>query len=85
MPGRENFENELKAQIDRAQRQKRPHVEINAGELHRVAGDYPDPTKHRMPVCCEVMRSAMNASDEIVFQPDSGNGASLTIRYKLSV
>jgi len=31
---------ELDAQIKRARAQGRPHVEINAGELHRLLGGY---------------------------------------------
>lgn len=57
-------------------------VEVKAGKLHRKIGGYPG-NDHRMPICCEVMRQAMNANDEIVDAPPSGQGASLTIRYRL--
>ncbi len=81
MPSADDFRAELRAQIDRARRQGRPHVEINAGELHRIVGSYPG--DHRMPVCCEVLRSEQKEGDELVYSPADGNGASLTIRYKL--
>jgi hypothetical protein len=77
----DDFRSELLAIIDRAQRQGRPHVEVNAGELHRVIGGYPDAAAHRMPVCCEVMLGEMKAADMIIFQPPGGKGASLTVRY----
>jgi 5-methylcytosine-specific restriction protein A len=48
-----------------------------------VIGGYPGAGKHRMPVCCEAMRSEKRAGDEIVFEPPKGKGASLTIRYRL--
>jgi 5-methylcytosine-specific restriction protein A len=83
MPTMDDFRREVIAQIARAQRQGRPHVEINAGELHRVVGDYPDAGAHRMPMACAALRELKTASDEIIFAPEGGNGASLTIRYKL--
>jgi len=81
MPNSDDFRRELEAQIDRAKKQGRPHCEVNAGELHRVVGDYPAMLKHRMPICCEVMRSRMGPSDIVVFEPEKKKGASLTIRY----
>jgi 5-methylcytosine-specific restriction protein A len=59
-------------------------VEINAGELHRRVGSYPDPN-HRMPACCAVMRGAFSpdAGDIILEDPLSGVGATLTIRFVL--
>lgn len=79
----DDFRLELNAMIERAKRQGRPHVEVNAGELHRVIGGYPSDGAHRMPVCCEVMLSEMQVGDEIVFQSPQGKGASLTIRYRM--
>lgn len=86
MPTADDFRVELTGILQRAERQGRPHVEINAGELHRLVGDYPsrDDNQHAMPTCCSVMRSELEAEkDEIIYAPDSGNGASLTIRYRL--
>ena len=57
-------------------------VDVNAGNLHRRVGGYPD-GDHRMPICCEVMRQAIAARDEIVDAPPSGKGARLTVRYRL--
>jgi 5-methylcytosine-specific restriction protein A len=36
----EEFRAEMAAQIQRAVKQRRPHLEINAGELHRAVGGY---------------------------------------------
>ena len=58
-------------------------VEVEAGDLHRDLGGYPDPKLHRMPVCCDVMLSAMGAGDHILNQPPKRKGASLRIRYAL--
>lgn len=55
-------------------------VEVNSGRLHRKLGEYPG-SNHRMPVCCDVMRQEMSAADKVVSEPESGQGASLVIRY----
>jgi hypothetical protein len=82
MPTKEDFRAELLAQLDRAMKQGRAHVEINAGELHRTLGDYPG-TDHRLPTACAAMREARTSQDKIIFESPSGNGAALTIRYEL--
>ena len=84
MPTADEFREELFRMMHAAFREHGPHADINAGELHRRLGDYPGPN-HRMPVCCEVMKAAMaeDAGDRILEQPESGQGASLTIRYVL--
>ena len=83
MPSTDAFRTELEARISRAFRQGRSQVEVNAGELHRSVGGYPG-IRHAMPACCNVMRQEFDAlRDEIVHEPPSGKGASLTIRYLL--
>lgn len=74
-----DFRIALLSQIDRAQKQGRPHVEINAGEIHRVLS--PDENRHRM--ICNAMRQEMKAGDTEVFAPPSGDGPSFTVRYSL--
>jgi len=81
-PGREAFAAAITDQLARAERQGRDHHEINAGELHRLLGGYPS-ASHRMPMCCDMMRDAMGPNDRITFQPEGGDGASLTVRYEL--
>ncbi len=86
MPNVDDFRAELRAQINRALRQGRPHVEINAGELHRVVGGYPPKAgqSHAMPSCCNAMRMEMARwKSEIVNETDSGQAPALTIRYYL--
>lgn len=61
---------------------KGDYLEINAGHLHREFGGYPSKT-HNMPCCCQAMRNIMKDGDIIVNEPPSGQGASLTIQYKL--
>jgi 5-methylcytosine-specific restriction protein A len=81
----EGFRRELFEQIGRAASQDRPHIEVNAGELHRAVGGYPPASgeNHSMPSCCAALRAAMVSGDEIVYETPSGNSASLTIRYML--
>jgi hypothetical protein len=86
MPTREEFRAELLAQIDRATKQGRPYIEVNAGELHRVVGGYPPKgvSSHSMPVCCSVLRAEMQSGKaEVVFETASGNAPAVTICYYL--
>lgn len=86
MPNKGEFDAELQRQIASARRQGRPHVEINAGELHRSVGGYPSKGRahHRMPDCCSAMRDELDRGNaEVVFETASGQSASLTVRYLL--
>jgi hypothetical protein len=86
MPDVDDFRAALRAQIDRARRQGRPHIEVNAGELHRAVGGYPPKAgqSHAMPSCCNVMRVEMGDwRSEIIYEAASGHAAALTIRYYL--
>jgi hypothetical protein len=84
MPTAEEFRLELHRMMLEAIRSGNEFAEINAGDLHRRVGGYPGPN-HRMPVCCEVMRTAVAADygDVIVASPPAGSGATLTIRYHI--
>ncbi|MBZ8132981.1 HNH endonuclease [Afifella sp. IM 167] len=86
MPSPGEFRDELSAQVKRATEQGRPHMEVNAGELHRKIGGYPPESgkQHSMPSCCNVMREEFRKGNaEIVFETDSGQSASFTVRYML--
>jgi hypothetical protein len=74
-----DFREELQAQIKRAIGQGRPHVEINAGELHRVVS----PSENRHPMACAAMREFQKPSDEVIHAPPAGDGPSFTLRYML--
>jgi hypothetical protein len=76
------FAQALNSVFKRAEGDRRTSVRINAGDLHREVGGYPGPS-HKMPVCCRAMRSAMENGDRVIESPPSGNGASLTIEYRL--
>ena len=79
MPTTEEFREEVEAQISRASKQGRPHVEINAGEIHRIVS--PDENRHSM--ACNAMRELMEPSDEVIHAPPAGDGPSFTVRYRL--
>jgi hypothetical protein len=86
MPSTDDFQIELEAQIDRASKQGRPHIEINAGELHRKVGGYPPKAGefHAMPTCCNAMRQEFSKGKaEIIHETVSGQAPALTIRYYL--
>ena len=57
-------------------------VGIESGDVHKAVGGYPG-RNHRMPLCCGVMKRLMKSGDRITRQPESGQGASLMIQYKL--
>ncbi len=82
MPSTNDFREEIQAQIRRATKQGRSHLEINAGELHRILGNYPSNGDHSMPSCCLAMYEEFEKGNaEIIYRTASGNSASLTIRY----
>ena len=74
-----DFRNALDGMFAAAIEEGRAFVDVKAGDLHRVVGGYPG--AHRMPNCCQVMRSAMMDGDAILSEPPKGAGATLTIRY----
>ena len=68
---RKDFVAALEAVFAESERLGLSFVGITAGALHRRVGGYPG-SDHRMPVCCDVMRSVMGAGDSIVAQPPKG-------------
>jgi hypothetical protein len=84
MPSAEDFRHELFRILQAAQNSGHEFVEINAGALHRRLGGYPG-ADSRMPNCCQVMKAqlALDCGDVVVNEPPSGQGATLTIRYRL--
>ena len=82
MPTAQDFEDALQEIFDLAQSKGENHVVVTSGDLHRRVGGYPG-RNHRMPVCCGVMRRMMQRGDEILYEPPSGQGATLTVRYNL--
>ena len=82
IPDREDFDRELQILLHDASARGLLHVEISAGQVHKLAGAYPG-RSHRMPVCCARMRAAMRNGDKIAYAPPKGNGARLTIEYLL--
>ena len=84
MPTADDFRLELFRMMADAQNAGQEFVEINAGEMHRRVGGYPG-RGHRMPNCCQVMKAqlALDYGDVIVEGPLSGQGPTLTIRYRL--
>ena len=80
MANRDSFQEALDELFAFASEKGLRAITVQAGELHRLVGDYPG-QNHRMPICCAVMRDFMRAGDEIISAPPKGDGASLEIRY----
>ncbi len=81
MPTTEDFQMELDSIFTFAEEKHITAIIIKSGDLHRLIGGYPG-TNHRMPICCNLMRKNMMSGDEVLFEPPSGEGATLTIRYQ---
>lgn len=82
MPDRAGFAFELGRIIGHAEEKGSAHIDVNSGDLHRRVGGYPG-HDHRMPVCCDVMRSYMDSRDTILSEPPKEDGATVVIRYAL--
>lgn len=82
MAARVVFKQALRDMLSSAQTAGAKSLRVQAGNLHRAVGGYPGP-RHRMPICCAVMRAEMLPQDSIVSEPPSGAGASLVIEYAL--
>jgi hypothetical protein len=77
MPTAADFRKELRKQIGRAEKQSRPHIEVNAGELHRIVGGFPG-TQHSMPTCCDVMHQELKRGNAtLIHEPAKGKGPAL--------
>lgn len=81
MPTLDQFLTVIRILLEVAESNNQEYLEINAGELHRFIGRYPNGGDHRMPVCNRAMRQIMDEGDYLVQEPPLGQGASLTIRY----
>jgi len=82
MPLTRDFEDMLRSLLAKGKEEGNLHLDVIAGDLHRIVGGYPGP-QHRMPLCCDVMRKAMKPGDEVLSSPPKGKGATLNIRYYL--
>jgi hypothetical protein len=84
MPTAEDFRRELLQMMANAQKNGREFFEISARELHARVGPLLR-RNHRMPNCCQFMKAqlATDYGDVIVNEPPSGQGPTLTIRYRL--
>ena len=81
-PAAKDFRAVLRASLTKAAAEGSPHLDVKAGDLHRVVGGYPGP-RQRMPVCCSVMRQELKKGDSVLEEPPKGVGASLVIRFLL--
>jgi 5-methylcytosine-specific restriction protein A len=81
-PNSGDFDDALRRTLAEARARGLVTVDVTSGVLHRRVGGYPG-HDHRMPLACRVMRMAMRTGDVIVSQPPKGQGATLTIRYRI--
>ncbi len=81
MPSSDDFQSELDSIFAFAEEKLLTAILIKSGDLHKLVGGYPG-KDHRMPICCNVMRKNMINGDEVLSEPPSGEGATLTIKYQ---
>ena len=81
--GVERFREELRSLFSKATELGFVAVDVNAGKLHRRVGGYPGGSDHRMPACCDAIYGEMGPQDTVVQKPESGKGASVTVRFVL--
>lgn len=79
---RPDFEVELQRRFATAVAAEQSSIRVVSGELHASVGSYPG-NNHRMPLCCQVMKDAMNDGDAALQSPPSGQGATLIVQYRL--
>jgi 5-methylcytosine-specific restriction protein A len=79
------FQKEINRILLTEQQAGAKHVDVVSGDVHRAVGGYPPPKgkNHHMPLCCDVMREMMRDGDVVLQSPRKGQGATLTIRYRL--
>lgn len=80
----ENFKDEISRLLKEAIKQGLPFIDIISGDVHRNVGGYPS-KNHSMPVCCDVMYSMKRFEDVVLHSPIKGKGATLKLRYYLSL
>jgi hypothetical protein len=83
MPTTDDFRETLEEIFSIARTLKLSGIVVRAGYLHSLVGGYSN-SNHRMPICCNAMRQLMKSGDEVIYEPPSGQGASLEILYKFS-
>lgn len=85
IPTADDFRDQLAREFESAEAAGCDHVDIRSGDLHAKLGGYPpNPGEnHRMRSCCKVMCATMGGDDDVLRSPPSGQGASLTIRYRI--
>jgi hypothetical protein len=81
-PQKKDFQKALTNLLEEAQSRGEASIQIRAGDLHIQVGSYPG-RDHRMPSCCSAMRSLRASGDSFIYRPPCGDGARLTIEYRL--
>jgi len=86
IPNSADFQNALNKIFYENEKKGRPFVDVQAGDLHKLAGWDPVPKNQRMHSCCNIMRKNIIeelGDTELPGGPQKGNGSSLIIRYRL--
>ncbi len=90
IPRKEDFMKKIEDLKKEARENKRKSIDINAGDLHKILGDFKGKDA-RMHSCCLALYDSMKPQDDIIELPKpqshnvetKGYGSRLTIRYNL--
>src|SRR5215510_9368331 len=79
-PSAWDFQNQLIAILNGARQSGQPYIDVESGKLHQQVGGFAK-SHHKMPVCCEVMKTMMRFGDSVVRETANGQDSTVTIRY----
>ena len=75
----DHFKQELRAQLDQANKRGAKHILINSHELQVAVGGFP--RADSVPSCCDVMENEMKSGDILLVAMTSETG--MTVQYFL--
>ena len=78
IPNMNDFIAAIKKRLKAAEKLGWSSLIIRSGPLHKELG-----AVHRMPMCCNAMRQLMQIGDRIIERPAKGDGARVTIEYRM--
>ena len=85
VPNTKDFESKILELFRDEESKGHKFVDITSVDFHRMVGGYP-PAKGetvRMTTCFKVMYKMRKSKDKVLYEPPSGKGVKLAIRYRL--
>lgn len=80
IPTTTDFKDKIHCLLTEADKNKKSSLILNAKIIHGFFKGYPS-KKHRIPSCCNAMKSMMQKGDRIIYAPPKGLGSTFQIEY----